>query len=200
MPEIDTHLSADSSPATPPVARSTYTPRALLLVGILCSIPGLAFMTAMMNVLLNSPRLPLSLSADDAVWMAVVSVVSLTGAALCFVRARAGYRRGYVLPLSYREQLTAAFVTTLLLSLCALSVVDNRKWSFLPIFMFNPMLFTTWLGVYLKRPRPRAVRAAASGTVTVAEKPAAGYWWTHYETCRQAEESRSDDRITLGKR
>jgi hypothetical protein len=93
-------------------------------------------------------------------------------------------------------------VTTLFFLLLTLDAVGGRRWYILPLFLFNPMLFRTWIGVYQSGlvPRVSGSRGSVTAIATAVEKPAAEHWWTHYDTRRQNDEGRTSDRLMNGRR
>jgi uncharacterized membrane protein len=113
---------------------------------------------------------------------------------MCFTHARDAYRRGLasVRPLSLRQQTAAACAVTFFCFFGAVINAVDGQWKLLPIFLLNPMLLLTWLGVAQKRALARS-EAANRSTAAVAQTPAVGaepsrHWWTSYRNAQREED------------
>ena len=177
---------------------SPWTPLAVFLMGILCSIMGLG-MALVCSILLTAPPVnrPHAQLVEDALWSGGIALVSLVGAALLFARAREGYSQGrsQVRPLSYRGQLVAACFATLVCGFMAVANALDGQWVRTPIFLLNPMLLLTWFGVAHKRAQAHSGSLTVKETLT-AETKTSGHWWTRYRTDQPEDETQA----SIGKR
>ncbi len=129
---------------------NVWTPLAVFLVGVLASMIGF-FLSLLLILLLTNLKSHRPPSKEDILVVCVLALLSIGVGIVCFVRAREGFIRGQVRPLSYREQLFAASLATVCAAFGVLSVLESRQWFWLPMFVMNPMLIVTWLGVAKKR-------------------------------------------------